>query len=121
MLYEKTSTSFIEIQTQVASLTAANQDLARQIEAARAALGALRRDNARLEERLKPNLTIIHKPGKSPFEVEYPGGVKQYRVIVISPEAVKDTELVANEVKIGNHSEGGLHFARGMIVTRQKE
>ena len=59
-LYEKTSTSFLKIQDQAANLTAASEDHARMIQAARTALATFRRENAIFEERLKPKVEITN-------------------------------------------------------------
>jgi len=61
-LYEKTLTSLLETQGQVASLTAASKDHARLIEAARTAMATARREIAVLEQQqIKPKVDITKK------------------------------------------------------------
>lgn len=56
---------------------------------------------------MRPRLNIIFKPRTTPFEQTY-DGVTQYRVVVVSPTAIPDAELVANFV--GAQCESGLHL-----------
>jgi hypothetical protein len=70
----------------------------------------LEASNQELQERLRPNLSIIHGGEVAPYVQCFDSGVKQYRVGIVSPVPVTDAELVANEIRIRDRFESGLHL-----------